>query len=314
MDLFTHFLVPFIILTIIKSRYRLAGAFGGISIDFDTLFVSWIGILFPQLFIFSHRGITHSFFFAFFTTLIFLYVISRKRVNQFISNIIKRDISIEFNKISVIVAFFGGVIHLFLDFLTARGIPLFYPFSLTKYSAELYQNVDLITMIVAGIVMIIIYLKINPNYKKIAMTIFIIILVSFGGLRASEKLDVIESQTPTLNENYSKLTVYPTNDIYEWQVIQSNSPNSTYLVYNYNTNNREKTSLQYYNTPLITNGSYIDGIHAIKLANSNPLVQRFKWNSHYSLINASYTGKDWNITYYDIIDSYTDNSLSVKIM
>ncbi|MBM4242108.1 MAG: metal-dependent hydrolase, partial [Euryarchaeota archaeon] len=53
MDLITHFLVPYIILTILKSKNKLAGAFGGISLDFDVL-IAWIGILSPELFIFSH--------------------------------------------------------------------------------------------------------------------------------------------------------------------------------------------------------------------------------------------------------------------
>lgn len=33
MDFFTHFLVPFIILSFFKVKNRLSGAFGGISID-----------------------------------------------------------------------------------------------------------------------------------------------------------------------------------------------------------------------------------------------------------------------------------------
>ena len=93
MDLITHFIVPYAILTLVKSRHKLEGAFGGISLDFDTL-IAWIGILSPELFIFSHRGITHSFIFGFATSVIFLYVLSRKQVNGFISRIIHRNIKV----------------------------------------------------------------------------------------------------------------------------------------------------------------------------------------------------------------------------
>jgi len=73
MDLITHFLVPYIILAALGSKNKLAGAFGGISLDFDFL-IAWIGVLFPEYFIFNHRGITHSFIFAFITSLIFIYI------------------------------------------------------------------------------------------------------------------------------------------------------------------------------------------------------------------------------------------------
>lgn len=42
MDFFTHFLVPYIILFALKSKNKLEGAFGGISLDLDTIFIAWI--------------------------------------------------------------------------------------------------------------------------------------------------------------------------------------------------------------------------------------------------------------------------------
>ncbi|HEX7466996.1 MAG TPA: metal-dependent hydrolase, partial [Methanobacterium sp.] len=225
MDLITHFLVPYIILTLVKSKNRLAGGFGGISLDFDTIFVAWIGILFPQFFIFSHRGITHSFFFAFFTSLIFIYVMSRKQVNEFIGNIIKRDISLQFNKTVVLIAYFGALTHLFLDYLTTKGIPLFFPLSLTKYAAEIYSAIDGLTLILAVVVLLILYLRLNENYKKAAMIIFMVILISFGGIRAYEKINVLEAETPTLTGNYTQISAYPTSDMFTWNVVKTDSQN-----------------------------------------------------------------------------------------
>lgn len=71
MDFFTHFLAPFIILSALISKNKLVGGFGGISIDFDTIFIAWIGFLAPYLFVFSHRGITHTFIFAAITSTLF---------------------------------------------------------------------------------------------------------------------------------------------------------------------------------------------------------------------------------------------------
>ncbi len=313
MDLLTHFLVPYIILTAVKSKNKLAGAFGGISPDFDTIFVAWIGILSPNLFIFSHRGITHSFIFGFITSTIFLYVISRKQVNQFIGNIIKRDITVKFTKTTIAIAYFGVLTHLFLDYLTTLGIPLFFPFSITRYALNLYQSLDLITIILAAIVMLIIYMKVNYKYKKAAMAIFMIILISFGGLRAYEKINILDDETPTLTGNYSQLSLYPTDNIYVWNVVKSNSQNTSYIVSQYNGWSNQEFNIQRYNTPSVENGNYSAGLNAIKIADTLPVVKQFKWNSYYTVVTAKYNSTKWDITYSDIINSYTSNNLTVTV-
>jgi inner membrane protein len=313
MDLFTHFLVPYIILYALKSKNKLAGAFGGISLDFDTIFVAWIGILSPQFFIFSHRGITHSFIFGLITSTIFLYVISRKQVNSFISNIIKRDISVKFTKTTVAIAYFGVLTHLFLDYLTTLGIPLFFPFSITRYAADIYQSLDALTIILAGLVLLILYLKMDTKYKKAAMAIFMVILISFGGIRTCEKINVINAETPTLNGNYSELSVYPTSDIFTWNVVKHNTGNTSYIVSTYNTWDHQETNIQFYNTPSVINGNYSKGLNAIDTADKDPKVKQFKWNSYYTIVIANYTGTQWNVTYRDIIKSYTADNLTVTV-
>ena len=313
MDLFTHFLVPYIILLALKSRNKLAGAFGGIAPDFDTIFVAWIGILAPQFFIFSHRGITHSFIFGLVTSTIFLYVVSRKQVNEFISNLIRRDLSVKFTKTTIAIAYFGVLIHLFLDYLTTLGIPLFFPFSITRYAAEIYQALDVYMIIIAAIVLVILYLKLDYKYKKAAMAIFMIILISFGGIRAYEKNNVLEVETPTLNEIYSEMTVYPTADVFSWNVVKHNQQNTSYIVSNYNTLSHQKTNIKLYNTPSIENSNYNSAQNAIKIANNLPVIERFKWNSYYALIDAKYNSTMWNITYYDILKSYANNNITVSV-
>lgn len=313
MDLLTHFLVPYIILTAVKSKNKLAGAFGGISPDFDTIFVAWIGILSPNLFIFSHRGITHSFIFGFVTSTIFLYVISRKQVNEFIGNIIKRDITVKFTYTTIAIAYFGVLTHLLLDYLTTLGIPLFFPFSITRYALNLYQSLDLITIILAAIVMLIIYMKINYKYKKAAMAIFMIILISFGGLRAYEKINILDDETPTLNGNYNQVALYPTSNIFVWDVVKSNSQNSSYIVSQYNGWSNQESNIQTFYTPSVENGNYSAGLNAIKIDDTLPVVKQFKWNSYYTIVNARYDSTKWDVTYSDIINSYTANNLTVTV-
>jgi inner membrane protein len=313
MDLITHFLVPYIILAAVGSKNKLAGAFGGISLDFDTISVAFIGLLAPQFFIFSHRGITHSFIFALITSTIFLYILSRKQVNSFISNIIKRDISVKFTKTTIAIAYFGALIHLFLDFLTTKGIPLFYPFSMTKFAAEIYPAVDITITIVAFLVLFILYLRVNENYKKVAMAIFMIILVSFGGIMVYEKSNALNAEKLTLNESYSQISAYPTQDMFTWDIVKSNAQNSSYRASTYNTWQSQESNVKTYKNPLIENGSYSSAQDAIKIANTLPVVERFKWNSYYTLVDAKYNSNKWDITYYDILNSWTENNITVTV-
>lgn len=312
MDFFTHFLVPFIILFTLKSKNKLEGAFGGIAPDLDTIFVAWIGFLVPSLFVFSHRGITHTFVFAAAASTLFLYVISRKQINRFIGRIIRRDIFVEFTLKTVGIAYFGAITHLFLDFLTSRGIPLFYPFTLQRFSAEIYYYIDITTAIIALIVLLILYLRMNMKYKKAVMAIFMIILISFGGIRAYEKINALNENPVSGNFVYS--AAYPTMDMFTWTIVESDSINSTYYSFKYNSLNKQKSDIKTVQSLTITGGNIQSAQEAINKANKLPEVQNFRWDAYYTCINASYNDGIWNLTYFDVVDTgYHNNNVNVFI-
>lgn len=312
MDFFTHFLVPFIILFALKSKNKLEGAFGGIAPDLDTIFITWIGFLVTYLFVFSHRGITHTFIFAGVASTLFLYVISRKKINGFIGRIIRRDISVEFTWKTIGIAYFGALTHLFLDFLTSRGIPLFYPFTLERFSAEIYYYIDITTAVIALIVLVVLYLKLDMKYKKAAMTIFMIILISFGGIRAYEKSNALDENPVSGNFVYS--AAYPTMDMFTWTLVESDINNSTYYSFKYNTLNKEKSDVKTVQSLTVTGGSVQSAQEDINKADKLPKVQNFRWDAYYPCINAKYTGKAWELTYFDVIDTgYGSNDINVTI-
>lgn len=309
MDLITHFLVPYAILTLLKSKNRLEGAFGGISLDFDVL-IAWIGILSPELFVFSHRGITHSFFFGFFTSIIFLYVLTRNPVKETINRVIRRNLNIEFNKFTVLIVFFGAITHLFLDSLTSLGIPLFYPFTLTRYSAEIYYYLDTVTLILALAVLIIIYLKVNTKYKKIALTAFIVILIIFGGIRCYEKMDTL-AHASSIDGNYSYITAYPTPDMFIWSVVIIDNKTNIYNVFQYNTISNNAANFRTFQRLSVTNGPYASALKAVNQASSLPEVKKFNWTAYYTCVNADFSS-NWKLTYFDVLNtSYGRTNLTV---
>lgn len=312
MDFFTHFLVPYIILFALHSKYKLEGAFGGISIDLDTIFIAWIGFLVPYLFVFSHRGITHSFIFAAITSTLFLYILSRKRINAFIGKIIRRDISVKFTLKTVGIAYFGALTHLFLDFLTSRGIPLLYPFTLQRFSAEIYYYIDITTTVIALIILFILYLKLDMKYKKTAMAIFMVILISFGGIRAYEKNIALDENPVSGNLIYS--VAYPTEDMFIWTIVQSDSSNSIYYSFKYNSLNKEKSDVKWVQSLTVNGGTVQSAQEAISKADKLPEIQNFKWEAYYTCINATYNGKEWELTYFDAIDDgYLENNITVIV-
>ncbi len=311
MDFFTHFLVPYIILFALKNRNKLAGGLGGISLDFDT-FISWIGILIPSLFVFSHRGITHSFIFALVTSTLFLYLISRKQINGFISKVIRRDITVKFTLTTIGIAYFGALIHLLLDFLTSRGIPLFYPFTIQRFSAEIYYYIDITTVVIALIVLTIIYFRLDSKYRTTAMAIFMIVLISFGGIRAYEKMNALEDNP--LSGNFTYISAYPTMDMFTWTIVKSDSKNGTYLTFKYSTLDKQKYDEKTVQSLTVTGGTLQSAQNAINKADSLPEVQNFKYDAYYPCINASFNGKVWKLTYFDVIDTaYRNRNLEVFV-
>ena len=156
-------------------------------------------------------------------------------------------------------------------------------------------------------------MKINYKYKKAAMAIFMIVLISFGGIRAYEKMNVLDDETPTLNGNYSQLAAYPTSDMFKWNVVKINSENTSYIVSEYDTWTKQELNIKMYSTPSVENGNYSSALSSIKIADTLPEVKKFKWNSYYTLVNANYNSNKWDITYYDILTSYTANNVTVTV-
>ncbi len=148
MDGVTHALFPFLAGKFFKRNREECAALllGGIAPDFD-IFLSWIPLFFDTPLPFYHRGITHTFVFGFVTAAIMLFIASRKYFQDLLAYAFRTNIKLTLIPSLLVFAYIGVLSHFFLDWLTTFGILLLYPFSMNRYSAELFFYIDFSLML-----------------------------------------------------------------------------------------------------------------------------------------------------------------------
>ncbi len=288
MDLFSHALLPYLLgnSSRLKKEDVTAFVLGGIAPDID-IFIIWINFVYPTFFLITHRGITHSLFFGFFTGIAVLYLATRARTKS----IVRRFIDFEpvITRRTVFFAYAGVVLHLILDYVTTRGVPLFYPFSPARYSAEVFFYTDQYLTILSLI--IIIYLFKKPFYTKTAakfLIVFLLVFAGLGGLRILEK--------NSAEVFFQDTKAYPTTDIFDWYALGENA--SSIKIYEYNAYNR--TSVYSQTTPkmnIVSKGEGLDS--ALDAAGKLPQVEMFKWSAYSIAMNVSSSNGVWHLEYND---------------
>lgn len=290
MDLFSHALFPYLLGNYFKKRKGEITAFviGGIAPDVD-IFLLLIQYLYPTFFLITHRGITHSLFFGFFTGIIVLYFASRDSVKKIVQKHI--DFEPEFSRRNIVFAFAGIIVHLLLDYSTTRGVPLFYPFDATRYSAELFFYTD-IYMTIASLIMVIFLLKRpfrTPNISKL-LIIFLLIFAGMGALRFAEKGNT---------EQYfhdGSIKSFPTMNPFEWYAQKEEG--TKIEIYQYNGfEGKSQYNKTFLRLNVISGGGDLE--KALGLADELPQLKMFKWRAHSVAMNASYGNGTWVLEYYD---------------
>ena len=290
MDLLSHALLPFLLGNFFKRRKEEIAALtiGGIAPDFD-VFLLWINFIYPNFFLLTHRGITHSIFFGFFTGIIILYLATQSRVK----NIVKRYIDFEpvFSRRTVLFAFAGVIIHLFLDYSTTRGVPLLYPFDVSRYSAEVFFYTDISLMILALVMVIWLYRK--PLQKNTVTKFLVIYLIVFAGLGTAR---FAEKTSAEQFFHDAGIKAYPTMSISDWYALRID--NNEIKIYEYNGFNRTFVYNETVPTLNVLSGS--DGLdEALGAAGELPQIKMFKWRAYAVAINATSSDGVWLLEYYD---------------
>ncbi len=290
MDLFSHALLPYLLGSFFKRNKQEITAFiiGGIAPDFD-ISILWIQYLYPTFFLITHRGLTHSLFFGFFTVLIILYLATRDKVKDRVRRFVSFEPTI--TRRTIAFAYAGVLIHLFLDYTTTRGVPLFFPFDVTRYSAEVFFYTDIYLTTLSLIIIIFLYKK--PLQRESTTKFLVIFLVVFAALGTVRIIEKTSAEDFFKDQNKQ---AFPTTSIFDWYVLGNDGDKLN--IYEYNGDNA--TSPYNVTVPKLnvtTGGGNLDvALHA---AGEMPQVKMFKWRAYTVAINASFSDGAWSLEYYD---------------
>jgi len=290
MDLFTHALFPYLLGNYFKKKKEEITAFviGGIAPDVD-IFLLLIQYLYPTFFLITHRGITHSLFFGFFTGIIVLYLASRKGIKK----IVQKYFNFEpvFSRRNIAYAYAGVLIHLFLDYSTTRGVPLFYPFETTRYAAELFFYTDIYLTIISLAMVIFLFKK--PFQTRTITNFLIIFLIVFGGLGA---LRFTEKNNSQQFFNDGNMQTFPSMNPFTWYVQKEDVDKITIFEYD-GLEGRSNYNMTVPRLNILSTGDGLD--KALGAADQLPQAKMFKWRAHAVAVNASYGNRTWSLEYYD---------------
>lgn len=292
MDLFSHALLPYLLGSYFKRHKDEVTALvlGGIAPDFDIL-ILWINFVYPNFsLLLTHRGITHSLIFGFLTGAAVLYLACRKSIK----NKVKRYIDFEplFTGRTIAIACAGVLIHLFLDYVTTRGIPLLYPLTTARFAAEVFFFTDTYLTIVSLVIVILLFKM--PSQKKNStkfLLIFIIVFAGIGTLRIEEKSGA---------EQFFEIEVkaYPTMNPFTWYALAEGDEKISIFEYD----GLEKTTKYNESVPRLQILSQGEGVDkALAAAGELPQVKMFKWRAYAVAVNASFSDSAWELEYYDPI-------------
>jgi len=290
MDFFSHAVLPYLLGSFLglKKKYLAALVLGGIAPDLDMLVV-WINYIYPTSLLIVHRGFTHTFFFGFFIAVFMLFLATRDRVLARAQRFISLDL--DFSTPCLAFAYAGIISHLFMDYLTTRGVPLFYPFVAARYSAEIFSMIEIIIMIASLLVMAELYReRSRTKFNKNLFIIFVAFLLIVSGIRLEGK----EMARSFLNDRNAE--VYPDSNLFQWAILENDS--DRFHVYEFNSLYGEMPHSSTFLRLNISSQSMASE-RALELAESLPQVKLFQWRAYAVAINASKLNGSWLLEYYD---------------
>lgn len=256
----------------------------------------------PVLFLLQMSYSTGQPFFIFAFPLAFVVYRTYGGLSTLITLILDTLHKLEMGFNSLVFACIGVVFHLFLDYLTSGGIPLLFPFSLTRYSAELFFYIDPLFMMASGVFIIYLLTGIQQSRRVLvtrgSLAVFLCILLVSGGLRFAAVNSVKE-------EFRNDASVYPSSSPFQLIGVENNSSAGTVNVFGYDMLKKKVTFNESFDRIEVNSpaGDNFTAEKAIQEARSLLAVQRFEWQVKVEIINATYDSKSraWLLDYGDAV-------------
>jgi inner membrane protein len=334
MDLITHVVLPYLLGSSLRMDKRLLVAFiiGAVAPDLD-VFIVWLSMIFPYPnLLLVHRGIVHSLIFGFLMALAAMFLLSRHPLRDTFRRWTGVDFILSWPV--AVMALAGVVMHIFLDYLITKGVPLLYPLSTERFSAELLFHYE-IFILVSSVIIALWLIRVFFNRKSISqkaigklLVLFLIVILAVVGARVEgkERALAFESYGQIERVRSGYIEVFPDWSLFQWIILDRNE--STFQVYSYNALSNNISYIASYPKLHIEPGSSYpesdSGLNitdssqenadlgalygenevsslrkALIIADSNPKVFLFRWRAGAVAINASNDNGSWSLEYYD---------------
>ncbi len=293
MDLFTHVALPLLLGRCLKRSAEEVAALtiGGLAPDLDIILlpVNWVH---PNFFLLVHRGITHSLFFGFFAALLVLFITSFGPVRSRISQ--RLGLDPKFTRRAILFAYAGVMVHLALDSLTTRGVPLLYPLDPARWSAEIFFYSET-SLLLASLGILIFEVKRQElvDHRKMLLILLLLLAVT-GAIRFAEK--------DRAEEIFSgDATAFPAPSLFEWTVLSEDG--GWVRAYSYDALKGEVQLSERFRKMDVHSpdeGSPEGGLEAaLDRAETLPQVKTFRWRAYDVVISAAFRDGGWDLAYRD---------------
>lgn len=289
MDLFTHALIPYAAGRLLRldRKDRFALLVGGASPDLDTLFIL-VPMLIPGLYIFSHRGVFHSFAFFWVMVSLGLFIASSGSFRRLAARSLRYDVDLPLSRRSMILGCFGGAAHLLLDYVTTDGPALLYPVSEERYALDLFTYLDpLLTLFAIILITLPARLRIPWQRIRAPLAVFVVLLLGFAVVRVS-----MRSSAMSLSSE-----VYPTDIMNEWVVVVREDGLISAYIY-------DVASARMVYEHLYPDDRANDSLAGIlAISDSLPEVKGFMWGSDVVATQVEHdpVNATWSVTYTDVV-------------
>jgi inner membrane protein len=310
MDVISHALLPYLLGSSFKMDRKLLAAFviGGVAPDLD-VFIIWLAIIFPSPdLLLVHRGITHSLIFGSLTALVAMLLISRPPGRDIFMRWTGIDFSLSWPVAGL--AFAGVLMHLFLDYLITKGVPLLYPSDTARFSAELlfhYEIIILVSSVCIALWLIRGFIgkkSVSRNTNNKLLVLFLIMILVVGGARVEgkERALALENHGNIAGDLKGDFEIFPDWSLFQWNILNKNE--SSFQVYSYNSLSNNMSYIASYPRLHVERDSgdpksASDLKEALHLADSDPKVVLFRWRACAVAVNASQNNGSWSFEYYD---------------